>query len=122
MIGSDAFISIKSNNLLCIWDMSETINKICSETGLYFRRWAQTQNVFYKLSLKAYHYSVLLFKKITTMHLLEKNCLWFSIATFIPLTLFHIATELILKRKKKPMVTLVTWYNIKTFLQAIFPI
>ena len=64
VIGGDAFVSIKSNNLLCVYDMSETINKICSETGFYFRRCSQTQNVFSKLSLKAYHYSVLLFNKL----------------------------------------------------------
>lgn len=64
MIGSDAFVSIKPNNLLCVCDMSEIINKICSENGFYFRSCAQTQNVFYKLSLKAHHYSILLFKKL----------------------------------------------------------
>ena len=42
----------------------------------------------------------------------------FSIATFIPLTLLHIATELIFKRKK-PMVKLVTWSNKKNLTSNI---
>ena len=94
MIGSDAFISIKSNNLLCVCDIYETINKICSETGFYFRRCSQTQNVFYKLSLQAHHCCFITLKNYYNASVV-KTCLQFSIATFIPLTLLHIATELI---------------------------
>jgi hypothetical protein len=45
--------------------------------------------------------------------------LQFCIATFIPLTLLHIATELILKRKKI-MVKLVTWSNVKNSYKQYF--
>ena len=110
MIGSDAFISIKSNNLLCVCDIYETINKICSETGFYFRRCSQTQNVFSKLSLKAYHYSVLLFNKLLQCICSNKLFAVFY-SNFYSFNLASYCNRINFK-KEKPMVKLVTWSNI----------
>lgn len=62
------------------------------------------------LSLKAHHYSFLLFKKNYCNA--SANCLQFSTATFISLALLHIVTELIIKAKES-IVKLVTWSSIK---------
>lgn len=62
------------------------------------------------LSLKAHHYSILLFKK--NYYNASANCLQFSTATFISLALLHIVTELIIKAKES-IVKLVTWSSIK---------
>lgn len=121
LIGRDAFISIKSNNLLCVCDIYETINKICSETGFYFRRCSQTQNVFSKLSLKAYHYSVLLFNKLLQCICSNKLFAVFY-SNFYSFNLASYCNRINFKKEKKPMVKLVTRFNIKKILQAIFPI
>ena len=121
LIGSDAFISIQSNNLLCVCDIYETINKICSETGFYFRRCSQTQNVFYKLSLQAHHCCFITLKNYYQCICSNKLFAVFY-SNFYSFNLASYCNRINFKKEKKTMVKLVTCSNIKKFLQAIFPI